>query len=76
MIVTGGCRTDSIPVTKRTGSMKKWWVTPSQMPIRLPYYDGNGMYLSMGNISANGQVGLLSSTLSIKPEFDSMAKPP
>ena len=27
--------------------------------IAFPYYDGNGMYLSMGNISANGQVGLL-----------------
>ncbi len=27
--------------------------------IAFPNYDGNGMYLSMGNISANGQVGLL-----------------
>ncbi len=27
--------------------------------IAFPYYDGNGMYLSMGNVSANGQVGLL-----------------
>ena len=27
--------------------------------IAFPYYDGNGMYLSMGNISAMGQVGLL-----------------
>ena len=27
--------------------------------IAFPNYDGNGMYLSMGNVSANGQVGLL-----------------
>jgi predicted pyridoxine 5'-phosphate oxidase superfamily flavin-nucleotide-binding protein len=27
--------------------------------IAFPNYDGNGMYLSMGNISANGQVGIL-----------------
>ncbi len=27
--------------------------------IAFPNYDGNGMYLTMGNVSANGQVGLL-----------------
>ena len=27
--------------------------------IAFPSYDGNGMYLSMGNISANGEVGIL-----------------
>ena len=27
--------------------------------IAFPSYDGNGMYLSMGNVSANGEVGLL-----------------
>jgi hypothetical protein len=27
--------------------------------LAFPNYDGNGMYLSMGNVAANGHVGLL-----------------
>jgi uncharacterized protein len=32
---------------------------PDPQTLVFPNYDGNGMYLSMGNLSANGQVGLL-----------------
>jgi predicted pyridoxine 5'-phosphate oxidase superfamily flavin-nucleotide-binding protein len=30
-----------------------------EVTLAFPNYDGNGMYLSMGNVSATGQVGLL-----------------
>ena len=33
--------------------------TPDERTLLFPNYDGNGMYLSMGNVAATAQVGLL-----------------
>jgi hypothetical protein len=33
--------------------------TPDEHTLVFPNYDGNGMYLSMGNVAATAQVGLL-----------------
>ena len=33
--------------------------TPDEQTLVFPNYDGNGMYLSMGNVAATAQVGLL-----------------
>lgn len=40
---------------------------PSPDRLAFPDYDGNGMFKSLGNIQANGQVGMLFLTLDVKP---------
>ncbi|MDO9103527.1 MAG: pyridoxamine 5'-phosphate oxidase family protein [Methylovulum sp.] len=47
------------PTCSYKGGMPGFVKALDNKTIAFPSYDGNGMYLSMGNISANNKVGLL-----------------
>lgn len=47
------------PTVSYKGGAKGFVRVVDQTTLMFPSYDGNGMYLSMGNISANAEIGML-----------------
>lgn len=47
------------PTCSYKGGLPGFVTVPDSKTIAFPSYDGNGMFLSMGNISTNNKVGLL-----------------
>jgi uncharacterized protein len=50
---------DGQPTVSYKGGDPGFVRVPDEKTVAWPNYDGNGMYLSMGNLSATGKVGLL-----------------